>query len=76
LEYYFLLWPNVWPNLALVTIGMPLLVWGWTLFFTASWLMLHSKDTEQQQSQSLQSFRFSPPSFPSRPSWPGRRKQI
>jgi hypothetical protein len=76
LEYYFLLWPNVWPNLALVTIGMPLLIWGWTLFFTASWLMLHSKETEQQQSQSLQNFRFSHPSFPSRPSWPGRRKQI
>lgn len=76
LEYYFLLWPNVWPNLALVTIGMPLLIWGWTLFFTASWLMLHSKETEQQQSQSLQNFRFSRPSFPSRPSWPGRKKRM
>ncbi len=24
LEYYFLLWPKVWPNLALVTIGLPM----------------------------------------------------
>jgi hypothetical protein len=47
LEYYFLLWPKVWPNLALVTIGLPLLIWGWTLFFTATWLMARPKETEQ-----------------------------
>jgi hypothetical protein len=76
LEYYFLLWPNIWPNLALVTIGMPLLIWGWTLFFTASWLMIHTKESEQQQSQSLQNVHFSRPSFPSRPSWPGRKKRM
>ena len=76
LEYYFLLWPKVWPNLALVTIGMPLLIWGWTLFVTASWLMVRPKETEQQESKSLQNFRFSRPPFSSRPSWPGRRKQV
>ena len=76
LEYYFLLWPKVWPNLALVTIGLPLLIWGWTLFFTATWLMVRPKETEQQLSKSIQNFRFSRPSFPSRPSWPGRRRQI
>ena len=75
-EYYFLLWPKVWPNLALVTIGLPLLIWGWTLFFTSTWLMARPKETEQQLSKSIQNFRFSRPSFPSRPSWPGRRKQI
>ena len=77
LEYYFLLWPKVWPNLALVTMGLPLLIWGWTLFFTATWLMARPKETEQQQlTKSIQNFRFSRPSFPSRPSWPGQRKQI
>ena len=76
LEYYFLLWPKVWPNLALVTIGLPLLIWGWTLFFTATWLMARPKETEQQSSKSIQNFRFSHPPLLSRPSWPGRRKQI
>ncbi|MGZ3615952.1 MAG: hypothetical protein ACXWOL_03575 [Ktedonobacteraceae bacterium] len=76
LEYYFLLWPKVWPNLALVTIGLPLLIWGWTLFFTATWLMARPKETEQQPPKSVQNFRFSRPPLLSRPSWPGRRKQI
>ena len=76
LEYYFLLWPKVWPNLALVTIGLPLLIWGWTLFFTATWLMARPGETEQQSSKSIQNFRFSRPPLLSRPSWPGRRKQI
>ena len=76
LEYYFLLWSKVWPNLALVTIGLPLLIWGWTLFFTATWLMARPKETEQQSSKSIQNFRFSRPPLLSRPSWPGRRKQI
>lgn len=76
LEYYFLLWPKVWPNLALVTIGLPLLIWGWTLFFTATWLMARPIETEQQLTKSIKNFRFSRPTFPSRPSWSGRRKQI
>ena len=76
LEYYFLLWPKVWPNLALVTIGLPLLIWGWALFFTATWLMSRPNDTEQQPNKSIQNFRFSRPPLLSRPSWPGRRKQI
>lgn len=76
LEYYFLLWPKVWSNLALVTIGLPLLIWGWTLFFSGTWLMARPKETEQQLTKSIQNFRFSRPSFPSRPSWSGRRKQI
>ena len=76
LEYYFLLWPKVWPNLALVTIGLPLLIWGWTLFFTSTWLMMRPEDTEQQLSKSIKNLRFSRPSFSSRPSWPGRRRQM
>jgi len=75
LEYYFLLWPKVWPNLALVTIGLPLLIWGWALFFTATWLMARPKETEQQPPKTIQNFRFSRPPLLSRPSWSGRRKQ-
>jgi hypothetical protein len=76
LEYYFLLWPKVWPDLALVTIGLPLLVWGWALFFTATWHMTRPEDTGQPlpRSMSIKGFNFSRPSLPSRPSWPGRRK--
>jgi hypothetical protein len=76
LEYYLLLWPHVWPNLGLVTIGLPLLIWAWTLFFTATWLMTRPKETEQQPASSMQNFRFSRPSFSSRPSWPGRKKHL
>jgi len=53
----------VWPNLALVTIGLPLLIWGWALFFTATWFMARPKETEQQSPGSMQNFRFSRPSF-------------
>ena len=76
LEYYFLLWTHVWPNLGLVTIGLPLLIWGWALFFTATWFMARPKETEQQSPGSMQNFRFSRPSFSSKPSWPGRKKHI
>ena len=68
LEYYFLLWPKVWPNLALMTIGLPLLIWGWTLFFTATWQMTRQEDTKQPPPKSIKGFRFSRSSFPSRPS--------
>jgi hypothetical protein len=70
--YYFLLWPSVWPEMALVTIGLPLIVWGWALFFTATWAMTRQEDTEQAlpKSTSIKGFSFSRPSFPSRP---GRR---
>jgi hypothetical protein len=76
LEYYFLLLPKAWPELALVTMGLPLLVWGWALFFTATWLMTRREDTEQPlpRSMSLRSFSFSRPPLLSRPSWPGQRK--
>jgi hypothetical protein len=76
LEYYFWLWPQVWPSLALVTIGLPMLVWGWALFFTSTWQMTRSENAEPPLTKSGKGFRFSRPSFPSRPSWPGRRKPL
>lgn len=75
LEYYFLLWPKVWPDLALVTIGVPLLLWGWSLFFIATWHMTRREDTEQPMPGSLKGFGFSRPSL-SRPSRSGRRKPL
>lgn len=39
---YALLWQPVWSGLALLTIGLPVLIWGWALFFTATWDMLHA----------------------------------
>jgi hypothetical protein len=74
LEYYFLLWPQVWVGLALVTIGLPLLTWGWALFFTSTWHMTRPEEGEQPQSKSIRGFSFSRPSWPSRPSRPARRK--
>lgn len=73
LEYYFLLWPKIWPDMALVTIGLPLLVWGWALFFTATWHMTRQEDTGQPlpRSMSIKGFSFTRPSLPSRP---GRRR--
>ncbi|HEX6109159.1 MAG TPA: hypothetical protein VFZ02_07055 [Ktedonobacteraceae bacterium] len=62
LEYYFLLWPKVWPNQALVTMGLPLLIWGWSLFITATWQITRQEDTEQPPPKSIKGFRFSRPS--------------
>ncbi len=76
LEYYFLLWPKPWSDLALVTIGVPLLVWGWALFFIATWHMTRREDTEQPLPKSLKGFSFSRPALLSRPSRPGRRKPL
>ncbi len=74
LEYYFLLWPSPWPALALVTLGLPLLAWGWTLFITSSWHMAHPENEEPPVKPPPGGFSFSRPSWsrPSRPSWPRR----
>lgn len=77
LEYYFLLWPQVWPSLALVTIGLPLVMWGWTLFFASTWLMTRPDvELEQPPTKATKGFSFSRPSWSSRPSWPARRKSM
>jgi len=77
LEYYFLLWPQVWPSLALVTIGLPLVIWGWTLFFASTWLMTRPDvELEQPPVKATKGFSFSRPSWSSRPPWPARRKSM
>lgn len=69
LSYYFLLWPQPWVSQALVTIGLPLLIWGWTLFFTSTWRMTHAQNSEQVPAVKPSS-RFSRPPWLSRPSRP------
>jgi len=39
---YALLWQPAWSGLALLTVGLPALIWGWALFFTATWEMLRA----------------------------------
>lgn len=72
-SYCFWLWQPVWPNQALLTIGLPLLVWGWVLFFNSTWAMTHANEAEPSANQ-VKRRGFSRPSFSSRPSWPGRRR--
>lgn len=74
LSYYFSLWQPVWPEQGLVTIGLPLLIWGWTLFFISTWELFYAsnQNTTQQSSPSRRGFSgFSRPSLPSRQ---GRRE--
>lgn len=62
-----------WSSQALVTIGLPLMVWGWILFFTSTWQMAHDHEPEPAVNE-LKQKGLSRPPFPSRPSWPGRRR--
>jgi hypothetical protein len=39
---YALLWHPAWPNAGLLTIGLPALLWGWIVFFSATWEMTHA----------------------------------
>jgi len=74
LSYYFLLWQPVWPNQGLITIGLPLLLWGWTLFFISTWGMFAANNQNVTQQTTSPQRGLSRPSLPSRPSWPERRR--
>src|SRR6266702_315809 len=73
LSYYFWLWPQPWVSQALINIGLPLLIWGWTLFFTSTWRMTHAQNSEQVPAVKP-SPRFSRPPWLSRPSLPPARR--
>src|SRR5260221_266143 len=47
LSCYFWLLPPAWTGQALLTVGIPLLIWGWTIFFASIWAMIHANNTEQ-----------------------------
>jgi len=63
LSYYYWLWQPPWPGQALVTVGLPLLLWGWTVFFISTWQMTHAK-AEQTPARTTRGL--------SRPSWISR----
>jgi len=74
LAYYYWLWQDVWTSQALVTIGLPLVIWGWTLFFASTWRMTHAGNSGQVPTvRTPGGPRLSRPSWPSRPGWPGRK---
>ncbi|GAC1380095.1 MAG: hypothetical protein NVS4B7_02200 [Ktedonobacteraceae bacterium] len=77
-SWYFWLWQPVWVELALITVGLPLLIWGWILFFSATWAMIHPDELEPAAKQPLRRGLSRPSlpdrSWPSRSSWPVRRR--
>jgi len=68
---YYLLLNALWVGQALATIGLPVLIWGWVLFFSSTWQMTHVPEGEVVAAETKG--RPSRPSFLSRPSRPGRR---
>jgi hypothetical protein len=73
LSYYFNLPASPWEGQGLVTIGLPVLIWGWSLFFASTWRMSRANaGLSTQSSGQLPAVRPRGSRF-SRPSWPGRR---
>jgi hypothetical protein len=73
LSYYFNLSASPWEGQGLVTIGLPVLIWGWSLFFASTWRMSRANaGLNTQTSGQLPAVRPRGPRF-SHPSWLGRR---
>ncbi len=68
LSCYFWLFQPSWPGLALMTIGLPVLAWGWILFFSTTWEMTRSREPIPEPAQGAKPTRRGL----SRPSWPRR----
>ena len=87
-SYYCWLLNPIWQGQALLTIGLPVLLWGWLLFFTSTWQMTRAGNEPElpeagqtalagksrQAGRRRQGSGLSRPSLPSRPSWSGRRR--
>lgn len=71
-SYYYWLWQPVWLSQALVTVGIPLLIWGWTLFFRATWDMVHAN--RELELEAVLVAKPAPRRGFSRPSWPAPRR--
>ena len=70
---YYLLLASTWMGQALVTIGVPVLIWGWILFFSSTWQMTHGQEEKKPVEARAQRFTDrSRPNWFSRPSRPGR----
>ncbi|GCE26151.1 hypothetical protein KDA_16350 [Dictyobacter alpinus] len=48
ISYYFWQWSNIWEGQGLAIIGIPCLLWGWALFFHATWQMLRGNSSRRQ----------------------------
>jgi hypothetical protein len=48
--YYLSIASQQWNGQALVTIGLPMLIWGWAIFFFSTWQMTH-REAEQPAAQ-------------------------
>jgi hypothetical protein len=78
LAYYLALAGRQWDGQALATIGIPALIWGWTLFFISTWEMTHHDEDEEvvPVQPAVRRRGLSRPSWPSRPAaWPSRPGQ-
>lgn len=69
LGYYCWLMQPVWSGQALVAVGMPVLLWGWTLFFASTSRMMRANATlpEGNRKRSAPRFWFSRPPRASQP---------
>jgi hypothetical protein len=72
ISYYFWLWQPVWLSQAFVTVGIPLLIWGWSLFFRSTWEMLHANRERELEPSPIA--KPAPRRGLSRPSWPAARR--
>ena len=53
LSFAFLL-TTTWAGQALVAIGLPLVFWGWILFFTTTWQMTGARNEQEQRTERFQ----------------------
>jgi hypothetical protein len=65
--YCLALRSDQWSGQALITIGLPTLIWGWTLFFFSTWQIAHHRNEETELVPSGKRTGISRPSWPSRP---------
>ncbi|MBV9228142.1 MAG: hypothetical protein JOZ18_02425 [Chloroflexi bacterium] len=72
LSYYLWLLQPVWSGQALLTVELPLLLWGWALFLTSAWHVTRAADVVPPKKSRRSLPHFSRPSWLSRPSWPSR----
>ncbi|HCI82053.1 MAG TPA: hypothetical protein DHW02_20450, partial [Ktedonobacter sp.] len=74
LSFSFLLIGN-WQGQALVSIGLPIIIWGWVLFFSVTWQMVGERtqhERRMERTQGVQSIQGGRSSGLSRPSWVAR----
>jgi fatty acid desaturase len=73
---FFLVGSASWSAHALLTVGLPFLLWGWLLFFTSTWQMARPEEEEESEQQARIMPSFSRAPWLSRPSWPSRPERI